>query len=183
MVCALMLSKQLHALIVLVSIHVTVTAEVPSASVGLQRLHDEGLSHLRKRAAQPARALLLQLEAEAPEHGFTQLMRGHCAWLLDGDVERAESLYEAACDTFGEDDGAAEALHAVGRLCRQQQRWQEADVHYRRATTLRPAHSDLAEEALFVRGKCLVLTEGGLTDAAAEVGKEIEIWDLGGVDA
>ena len=24
---------------------------------------------------------------------------------------------------------------------------------------------------------------GGLTDAAAEVGKEIEIWDLGGVDA
>ena len=157
-----------RVILTLLSIHVTATADL-SAPLQLQRLHDEGLMHLRKRAAQPARALLSQLEAEAPDHGFTRLLRGHCAWLLDGDVDRAEQLYEAACESFddGDNDGVAEALHAVGRLCRQHQRWHEADEHYQRAASLRPSHSGLAEEALFVHGKRLLITEGGLADAAA----------------
>ena len=138
------------------------------SAIDPRRLHDEGLQHLRKRSAAPARALLSQLEAAAPDSGFTKLLQGHCAWLLEGDVTAAEVRYESACAAFDtiDRDGTAEALHSSGRLMRQQQRWQEADEFYARAVTLRPSSAALAEEALYVRGKKLLLTEGGMAPAA-----------------
>ena len=146
-------------------------AELSSSRGAIEprRLHDEGLSHLRQRAVEPAKALLASLEASAPEHGFTRLLRGHCAWLVDGDIDGAEMLYDEACAFFsagGDDDDKAEALHAVGRLCRQQQRWTEAHAHYDMAVALRPNSGALAEEARFCRGKHLLLTPDGLREAA-----------------
>ena len=153
--------------LVLLLLPLAAAGEASRPAIEPRRLHDEGLLHLRTRSVGDARSLLARLEAADPGHGFTQLLRGHCALLLDGDANRAEALYEQARATFdGDSDGMAEALHAVGRLCRQQQRWEEADEHYAKAVVLRPSNAALAEEALFVRGKTLVLTEGGMREAA-----------------
>ena len=90
--------------------------------------YDEGLSHLRARSAERAREQLSQLEALHPSDGHTSLLRGHCALMLEGDATHAEELYARALADGGEVQ--VEALHAFGRLYRQQQRWEEADERY-----------------------------------------------------
>ena len=66
-------------LLLLLALSATSTSsDVARSAVDPRRLHDEGLQHLRGRASGPARSSLAALEAAVPEHGFTQLLRGHC---------------------------------------------------------------------------------------------------------
>jgi tetratricopeptide (TPR) repeat protein len=139
----------------------TSLAGTPTSSA--KALHDEGLAALRRRAAEPARQALKQLSDRHASSGHTHLLAGHCALVLEGNAARAEALYERACTSFAsegraDDDDAAEALHAFGRLFRQQSRWEEADAKYAAAVALRPADMTLKEEALFVRAKRLVVS-------------------------
>ena len=141
-----------------------------SSAPSPKALHDQGLAALRRRSADSAQEALKGLREEYASSGHTHLLAGHCALLLEGNAARAEMLYEQASTAFSasgasDDDEAAEALHAFARLYRQQQRWQESDDKYVAAVALRPDDTALAEEALFVRGKCLLASDEGLKAA------------------
>ena len=138
-----------------------------SAGASAKKMHDEGLALLRRRSVGPAREILSRLVDNHPTCGHTHLLAGHCALLLEGDAARAETLYEQASAAFeGESDTErAEALHSFGRLFRQQQRWDEADIRYAAAARLQPSRADVLEEALFVRGKRLAAADDAASAA------------------
>ena len=132
-------------------------------------LHDNGLAALRQGAKSNAREALQVLTLEHGSSGHCHLLAGHCALLIEGDPANAESLYGRAQTAFDEAGSAqerAEALHAFGRLYRQQQRWEEADVKYSAAVSLHASDASMAEEALFVRGKRLLVTGERFDEAA-----------------
>ena len=150
-----------------VALAATARAESGSAA---KALHDNGLAALKQGAKSKAREALQALTTEHGSSGHRHLLAGHCALLLEGDAANAESLYGLARTAFeetGSADERAEALHAFGRLYRQQQRWEEADENYTSALSLRSSDSSLAEEALFVRGKRLLHTGERFDEAAS----------------
>ena len=142
-------------------------------------MHDEALVHLRRRNVRPAQAILRQLQEHDAGSVHCLLLEGHCALIGQGDRASASSLYERALRKAGKsDDDRCDALHALARLLRMEERWDDADELYSQARKLRPHCTDLSQEGRFARAKRLLVSnqpadaavelEAGLETAAAE---------------
>ena len=141
-------------------------------------LHDEAFAHLRRRDLRPAQALLQGLQEQHAGSSHCLLVEGHCALIGAGDPRAAEALYERGARAAIEDLDTCDAMHAMARLCRIEERWEEAEAHYTAALALRPDCPDLSQEGCFAHAKRLVLSgqpaaaaaefEAGLATAGAE---------------
>ena len=137
-------------------------------------LHDEALAHLRRRNVRPAQAILRRLQEHDASSVHCLLLEGHCALIGQGDRASASSLYERALRQAGKsDDDRCDALHALARLLRIEERWDDADELYGQARKLRPHCTDLSQEGQFARAKRLLVSNQP-SDAAVELSAGLE---------
>lgn len=148
---------------------------LPAASPRL--LHDEALAHLRRRNVRPAQAILRRLQEHDAASVHCLLLEGHCALMGQGDRASASSLYERALRQAGKSDGdRCDALHALARLLRMEERWDDADELYTQARELRPHCTDLSQEGRFARAKRLLISNQP-SEAAVELAAGLETVD------
>jgi TolB-like protein/Tfp pilus assembly protein PilF len=93
-----------------------------------------------------AAAALRQAEASAPDAPETRFARGHFAYTIEGDREKALREYQAA---FASLPNEAPLIAAIGYVQRRLGLWREARESMERATELNP--NDLFDQSQFTR--------------------------------
>ena len=145
------------------------------ASADVATLHAQALSHVRGGDVPSARRLLSRARALDPTSAYCELIEGHCA--LSADRAAAEALYTRAAE-HAQGEEVAEAAHAIARLMRMSERWDEAARAYTRACALRPHSAELAHEAGFASAKAAFL-DGRVTEAASHLIQALAVQEGG----